>query len=144
MFLLFLCLCIVIKNTFLLFLNLVDWYVNDIFLLSHDILVFMTFIMLLFFLNNAFCITCLCIFFKWFSYILCNYDFLLLIIIFLLIFYIIILLITFSYSVRHNFMIHMNNINFVSSFDDVFDICYYNILFNVIIHMLSDYLFSVF
>ena len=145
MFLLFWCLYIVTKNTFLLFWNLVNWYINDIFLLSHDVLILEIFIMLFIFLNNVFCIDHQCIFFSWkICCIFYNYNFFLLTIVFLLIFCTVIFLIIFFYFVMHIFRIFMNNTDFVSSFYDVFHICCYDILFSVIIHMLSIFCFLEF
>ena len=136
MFLLFWYLCIMIENTFLLFLNLVSWYVNNIFLLQHDILILVIFIMFFVFLDSVFCIDHWCISFNWkFSCVFCDYDFLVFIIVFWLIFYIMTFLIIFFHFVVHIFRILVSNTDFISLFCNVLHICCCDMLFSVIICM---------
>ena len=131
-----------IENTFLLFLNLVNQYVNDIFLLSHDVLILEVFIMLLIFSDSVFCIDYQYILFNLrFFHVFCNYDFLVLIVIFQLILHIMILSITFSCFVMYVFKILVNNTDFVSSFYDILCTHYYDMLFSMIIHMLLSFCF---
>ena len=145
MSLLFLCLCIMIESTSSSFLNLVDWYVNDIFLLSHDVLISGIFIMLFSFLNSVFCINHQYTFSSLkFSHVFSDYDFFILIVVFQLIFHIMIFLIIFSHSVMHIFRILMSNIDFIFLFCDIFHTHHYDMLFNVIIHMSSSFCFSWF
>ena len=131
------------ENTSSSFLNLVDWYVNDIFFLSHDILILEIFIMFLVFLNSVFYIDYQCIFFNWeFFHVFCDYDFLVLTVIFWLILHIMISLITFLHFVMYIFRIFVNSVDFISSFYDVFCTCCYDMLFSMIIHMSLYFCFS--
>ena len=96
-----------------------------------------------FFLNSVFCTDCWYIFFNWeFSHVFYDCDFLVFIIIFQLIFCIVIFLIISFHLVTYILKILVNNIDFVSLFCDVFHICCHDILFNMIICMSLNFLFS--
>ena len=130
-----------IENTSLLFLNLESQYVNNIFLSQYDVLILVIIIMLLVFWDSIFCTIYLCIFFNWFFCVFCNYDFLLLIVIVLWVLHTMIFLISFFCFVICIFKTLVSNTDFFSSYVDVFHICYCNMLFNMIIHILLICLF---
>ena len=143
MFLLSWYLCIMTESTFLLFLNLVDWYVNDIFLLQHDVLILEIFIMLFSFSDNvSYTDHWYTLFSLRFSHVISDYDFSVFIVVFQSVFHITVLLIIFFHFVMHIFRILMNSTDFIFSFCDILYIHCYDMLFNMIIYMSLNFYFS--